>query len=196
MYQEYCAGHDEALAVIRNVEFSPEWLAYERRCSSLAAARERPSLATLLKSSQTPEFNWTSRSGADLARAVSSGDLTVRDGPHIRDGPPRLMLRDLLIKPIQRICRYPLVLASLLGSQADYVKKAGEVEVGEDLESALGVMRVAAEGVDEATRRKASTHRTKLILQRMELHTVSTKQSCSCSFVSSIEPHVLMPGVC
>jgi hypothetical protein len=195
-YEEYCSGHDEALAVIRSVELSPEWTAYERKCSALTASRERPTLSDLLSyaastatnpnsssSAAVTEFDWSfsSRSGTELPRTASSSSLHYDMASANRaaaaaaegGGTSRLMLRDLLIKPIQRICRYPLVLASLLGCQVDYEKRDGEEEVGEDLERALGSMRVVAEGVDEATRRKASKERTKLILQRMEPHMVS-----------------------
>jgi hypothetical protein len=90
------------------------------------------------------------------------------------------MLRDLLIKPVQRICRYPLVLTSLLGSQkaiaaaassSDHDGDESEDE-GEDLENALGVMRAVAEGVDEATQSKANRARTNLIWERFEPHVV------------------------
>lgn len=155
-YEEYCAGHDEALVVIRQVESTPEWISYERRCSNLARSRTRQTLTRLLSS--------PSASYAGRLPLPSTTTPTTTTFPE--DTSSRLMLRDLLIKPIQRICRYPLVLASLLGSQLSR-------EGGGELESALAAMKVVALGVDEATRKKAAKGRSDVIRERMELHPVS-----------------------
>ena len=161
-YEEYCAGHDEALSVIRQVESTPEWISYERRCSDLAKSRSRQNLDRLLSS---PSVSYAGRLPLPSPSASSSASTPFSDDSS------RLMLRDLLIKPIQRICRYPLVLASLLGSQKPTAE--GD-EGGGELETALAEMKVVASGVDEATRRKAAKGRTDIVLERMEVHPTLT----------------------
>lgn len=166
-YEEYCAGHDEALLVIRQVESTPEWISYERRCSNLARSRTRQTLTRLLSS---PTASYAGRLPLPSATAPTTPISTSFPD----DVSSRLMLRDLLIKPVQRICRYPLVLASLLGSQLPREGGGGE------LERALGGMKEVAQGVDEATRRKAAKGRTDVIIERMEAHPVSSS-SLSCA---------------
>ncbi|KAL7413206.1 hypothetical protein BDY24DRAFT_76297 [Mrakia frigida] len=161
-YEEYCAGHDEALLVIRQVESTPEWISYERRCSNLARSRTRQTLTRLLSS---PTASYAGRLPLPSATAPTTPISTSFPD----DVSSRLMLRDLLIKPVQRICRYPLVLASLLGSQLPREGGGGE------LERALGGMKEVAQGVDEATRRKAAKGRTDVIIERMEAHPTLTQ---------------------
>jgi hypothetical protein len=92
----------------------------------------------------------------------------------------RLRLRDFLIMPIQRVCRYPLFLASLLGSSASPSPSAERAyylegyDVGVDVERALGAMRGVAEEADEARRQKETEIKSATILERMEVHPAIT----------------------
>lgn len=75
------------------------------------------------------------------------------------------MFRDFLIKPIQRLCLYPLVLQTLL----KYTPDVGMSE----LASAVAAMRRVADDVDEAGRRREQALMADLIVSRVEGHYVS-----------------------
>lgn len=80
-----------------------------------------------------------------------------------------LAFRDLLIKPIQRVCRYPLLLAQLRLPTS--VNNSG---VSERLERAITATRLVAESVDEAQERREVVAKSSLIVERLEPHPVST----------------------
>ena len=94
--------------------------------------------------------------------------------------PSRLWLRDLLILPVQRICRYPLVLHSLnlsggtpspaLEEKIDFSRS---YDVGVDPARALAVAKMAAAKADEANRRSIAISRTNAIAKKLEPHPVS-----------------------
>lgn len=85
--------------------------------------------------------------------------------------------------PIQRVCRYPLLLSSLLGS-VDTPSSSPRVEfpsgpppagheefdVGVDVERALGAMRGVAEEADEARRKREAELKSNAIVARIEPH--------------------------
>lgn len=150
-YEDYCMGHEDALSAIRQFEHYPEWSDYERRCTEAAHRRIRPDLSSILASFRDP-----------------SSSSIPPPGPS--DEPSsKLLLRDLLIKPIQKICRYPLLLGGLrIHRTAAVAQHFG----GELLDDALVAMKVAAEAVDEATRRKVAMERTRMIKNRIEPHVV------------------------
>lgn len=77
----------------------------------------------------------------------------------------RLAFRDLLIKPIQRICRYPLLLEQL----RDRKSISNENDA---LDEALGVMKRVAQGVDDAREKREAAARSQLLLSRLETHLV------------------------
>lgn len=81
--------------------------------------------------------------------------------------------------PIQRICRYPLLLSQLLGSAGSgspapesppFDSFEGVYDVGVDIERALGTMRAMAEEADEARRVKEAEIKSATILERLEPH--------------------------
>ncbi|KAF8524604.1 hypothetical protein BU17DRAFT_84641 [Hysterangium stoloniferum] len=109
------------------------------------------------------------------ARSQSYDSLMTASRPS--QSGSRLRFQDLLIKPIQRICKYPLMLESL----RDKVHgMSADVAVAEAVECMRGV----ATRVDEARRERDSVEKTKLILERIESHPVVTR-----AFVESL-------GVC
>ena len=98
--------------------------------------------------------------------------------------PSRLYLRDLLILPVQRICRYPLVLHSLSMSGGtpspaleDKIDFTRSYDVGVDPARALAVAKMAASRADEANRRSIRISRTKNIAKRLEYHPVSSQST-------------------
>ena len=94
----------------------------------------------------------------------------------------RLRFRDFLIMPIQRVCRYPLLLNSLLGAATApspteeranptfHADDDGGYDVGVDVERALGAMRGVAEEADEARRVKEAEIKSATIIERLEPH--------------------------
>jgi hypothetical protein len=85
--------------------------------------------------------------------------------------------------PIQRICRYPLLLNQLLSAAASPFPEEenepaaygledtdGDYDTGVDVERALGAMRGVAEEADEARRLKESEIKSEMVLERLEPH--------------------------
>lgn len=106
--------------------------------------------------------------------------------------------------PIQRVCRYPLLLAALLGAADTPSPSSHEVsfgdnqaqgvyeyDVGVDVERALGAMRGVAEEADDARRQKESQIKTATIISRLEAHPVLTpefiKSLGSCRLIGSLD---------
>lgn len=78
---------------------------------------------------------------------------------------PRLLLVDYLIKPIQRICKYPLLLDQL--QLAAPVTERGCRPCYEVIERAAHVMRTVTISVDEARRQQELAVKTSLIVSRL-----------------------------
>lgn len=148
--------------IIRAVHHRPEWHAFEKRCRIVAATRAHKNLYAMLKE-ENPNF---------AASSVPPATLSSM--------PSRLYLRDLLILPVQRICRYPLVLHSLSASGGtpsptleDKIDFTRSYDVGVDPTRALAVAKMAASRADEANRRSIRISRTRNIAKRLEYHPVS-----------------------
>lgn len=78
---------------------------------------------------------------------------------------PRLLFVDYLIKPVQRICKYPLLL-----DQLQFTIPAQEPDFGpchEVIERAAHVMRTVTSSVDEASRQQDLAVKTGLIVSRI-----------------------------
>ncbi|KAK4686033.1 hypothetical protein P7C73_g4096, partial [Tremellales sp. Uapishka_1] len=154
-YNEYCAGSIAAATLVRHITGRPDYDAYERRCQIITNHQPHIDLEHLLSE--------------DVNLPLSMNRS-------------RLHLRDFLILPIQRVCRYPLLLASLLGSAAapssptsDQPAFEGDnFDVGVDVERALGAMRAVAEDADEARRIREAEIKSATVLERMETHPALT----------------------
>lgn len=109
---------------------------------------------------ETPASH-TRRHSADILGATQ-GNPTVS----------RLTLCDFLIKPVQRICRYPMLLAQLLDDPED------ELQMNV-VSRALKSMKDVAALVDEARRQKDIATKSKLIIERTD-----TAQVCHLPFIS------------
>lgn len=138
-YETFCSGHSEAFDIIRKIqhEHTVEWDAFEQQSSNLVADMRKPTLRTQTVEgpvSSLPEGD----DGTDALEAhrrrrhsLSSLDAptrTLRARPNAnlkhtatipgntgagRDKSSRLVFADYLIKPVQRICKYPLLLDQL-----------------------------------------------------------------------------------
>lgn len=78
-----------------------------------------------------------------------------------------LAFRDLLIKPIQRVCRYPLLLAQLrLPSSVPRSKAMAQLEI------AIKATHLVATKVDRAQELREVARKSALIIERLESHLV------------------------
>jgi len=96
-------------------------------------------------------------------------------------GVRRIAFADYLIKPIQRICKYPLLLDQLLPSKALrtmlQTSPEGRSDVHVVVESAAQAMRHVATSVDEARHRQDIATQSWLIFSRVSLGLASTSAS-------------------
>ncbi|KZP00202.1 hypothetical protein CALVIDRAFT_324632 [Calocera viscosa TUFC12733] len=133
-----------------------EWKVWERKCMSMA-----PNSASSAGSMEV-----TSRPPSPTLGGES-------DRERGRPSKKRLSLHDLLIEPVQRICRYPLLLAKLLppemrhshGTNGMYVNEERGVK---ELRAAYSVMREIVSRVDEARERHERELRGERIAVRVE----------------------------
>ena len=131
VYYEFCAKHKEALALISAAETRSEWEAFQAAAAGMAR-----------RSRQTSEAR------------TSSVDTSVTSTRQ------RLLFRDFFIKPIQRVCLYPILLQNLL----KYAPPAGVPVMNEAI---LCMRRVLVE-VDDASAKRASAQLTETIVSRVE----------------------------
>lgn len=197
-YQDFCARHSEALALIKEAEKrhnGEDFAAFERLCWNVL--RSRP---TSSRNSSTTDLSLRgSRSGSSTPGGASVATVSTISAattsrptgattslspltPVIPDvstfdtvssnssqrGSGRLTFADLLIKPIQRLCLYPLVIHTLL-------KHTAPGEPGhEELQAALVTVRQAADDVDEASRNREHFLLAELVASRIEPNAVIT----------------------
>ncbi|PWN50669.1 hypothetical protein IE53DRAFT_368711 [Violaceomyces palustris] len=179
-YQVFCSRHGEALAVIREAERRhSDWEAFERRCAEILKisrsamwAASRPSSGTTTPSNQsqspspvsyfTPILPLTPANASGTGSTATSASTSVHS--LIRQNSSRLLFRDFLIKPIQRLCLYPLVFQTLL----KYTSEGAEGYL--ELKEAVSAMRIVADEVDEAGRKRELEMMAELIVSRVEPH--------------------------
>ncbi|THV08383.1 Dbl homology domain-containing protein [Dendrothele bispora CBS 962.96] len=217
-YETFCAGHPEALDIVRRVQqqHPTEWEVFELTSSSTASdmlgalhppsnmtsashetlpskimddagsiasvrstkRRRRASIASLTSLDNVP---WSGRVRSHSANGVAR-DSVVVDSSRSKS---RLAFMDYLIKPVQRICKYPLLLDQLKKKGTSAVPKSlvGRTDVNVVVESAAQAMRHVASAVDDARRRQDTKVKSSLIISRMSFQPVSP------SFFSSSTPH-------
>lgn len=225
-YQTFCAGHPEALDIVRRVsqQHPVEWDGFEQRCSAIIAngdiddglkITESEALKHIVQEGSVPhavpfaEDRTRALSLTSLDTAVRTLRLrypcSARDVaplPDIRRESHRNVFADYLIKPVQRICKYPLLFDQVLSSKPlraispDDTSARPHVDV--IVKSAAQAMRHVASSVDEARHRQDAAIQTSLITSRMffgmqALGSLadSTVQGLSAEFVSSLGPCVL-----
>ncbi|KAJ4478294.1 hypothetical protein J3R30DRAFT_3703023 [Lentinula aciculospora] len=206
-YKLFCAGHPEAMDIIRRVQnaHSTDWDAFEQKCSSLAFEMLKTSddntPVSIVEPDLTPQ--WRRNSSATIEDAVryvrSRSNSLVRDKdtctPRNRS---RLTFMDYLIKPVQRICKYPLLLEQLKSGESLVLESEIRVSRLSDrnvvVESAAQAMRHVASAVDEARRQQDVAVRSALIASRivyshvMPLSSSSPLQVLTPTFLSSLGP--------
>ncbi|GMK58737.1 hypothetical protein CspeluHIS016_0601790 [Cutaneotrichosporon spelunceum] len=143
LYSDYCAGSMVAAGVVSDMSHRLEYEAFEKRCQHITSGSTQASLQEML-------YN--------------------KPGCPCRT---RLRFKDILIAPIQRVCRYPLLLASLL---ADINREAPPNDVVQSVEAAQAVMRAVAENADDARLRKEAELKTARVAERLEPHNALSQE--------------------
>ena len=151
-------------------------------CDSSDSATSQPQSQSLMVEDHKRAKSLTSLDGT--ARPLHSRssmtmtlDSTVFPSEPRRDkGFRRIAFADYLIKPIQRICKYPLLLDQLLPSKVLRLQTSpeGRSDVHVVVESAAQAMRHVATSVDEARHRQDIATQSSLIFSRISLGLAST----------------------
>ncbi|KAH7914400.1 hypothetical protein BJ138DRAFT_1143944 [Hygrophoropsis aurantiaca] len=239
-YQAFCSGHPEAFDLVRKVqqEHPVEWEHFERRCASMASdmcsnasehlssmagvteddqngaggqagSKKRRHSLSSLEAAPRPQTLAQVRSNSNLKVPLSASEIGHSDRAK-RDRAHRLVFMDYLIKPVQRICKYPLLLdqlqiassgsksasgssrdSSVLSSRACLTSPESETDA---VHEALIAMRTVANSVDEARRRQDLAMKSSLIVSRITQAVVSATssytriQSLTTAFLSSLGP--------
>lgn len=172
-YEAYCSGHSEALNVIRNLQARPlDWDSYERCCATLVSGAVVFERAIRRRHSTDSMRLFGNHAGATVGRSMLS----------------RLRLIDFLIKPVQRICKYPLLLTQLQeATMAANLPSTADVDLVSMLGLALGTMKHVVGQVDEARKSRETVIRSNLVLSRVEPHPV-----LSASLLDTLGPSLLV----
>ena len=182
-YQFFCAGHSEAFDIVRKIQhrYPAEWEAFELRCASLAGdiqsqgvpddlipcADSRKQLLDLCirrYSLSSLEALSTDNPKVPTLSASESGHAD-RDAGTRR---PRLMFMDYMIKPVQRVCRYPLLFDQLQDTTGQQKFSDRPSSTPRDtVKAALWAMRTVASLVDEARRQQDLLTKSAQIVSRI-----------------------------
>jgi RhoGEF domain len=172
-YEAFCSGHPEALDIVRKVQQQNpvEWDAFEQRAASLISDGLYPQKCDM----QQPGVACFS----DMTHGIKEKNANLR----------HLSFMDYLIKPVQRVCKYPLLLAQLKSANhtnlANNTTTTGPASnrgtfrsnVDVIVESAVQAMRHAANAVDEARHRQDMFVQSSLIASRIFLASPSSNSS-------------------
>ncbi|KAG2156208.1 hypothetical protein DEU56DRAFT_723514 [Suillus clintonianus] len=174
--------------------------------NELLARRRRHSLSSLDAPSRQHSISRIS-SNVNLKTSVLSASESGHSDRGQTGRKSKLVFMDYLIKPVQRICRYPLLLDQLI----DHPRSAGgsresssvsnaegrsrDVEVNV-VQSALNAMRAVASSVDEARHQQDLAIKSSLITSRISQglalvpasYSRPASQNLSLGFLSSLGP--------
>lgn len=189
-YQLFCSRHAEALLLIREAEKrhnGDDFAAFERMCGNQIRGHAKGS-----RQANTPSRRSSGGSSTPLGGTVVSFATAVEDSlatPGSGSTTPsgsfasvsrrtsgRLLFADYLIKPIQRLCLYPLVLNSLHRYTPE-----DQLITRKTLESAIAAMRKVADNVDKASKQREVDLMAELLLVKVEPH-----QGLPVSFLKSL----------
>ncbi|KZV97292.1 Dbl homology domain-containing protein, partial [Exidia glandulosa HHB12029] len=126
---------------------------------SILARPRRHSLGAASSAIAAAEFARGHAHSASGSSSISQPATSTAGSANTIAAPtaPALHFADLLIKPVQRICRYPLLLVQLVSSASK----------DESLQAALQAMRDAAAAADDASQRADAAFRSQLIRTRI-----------------------------
>ena len=173
-------------------------------CDSSDSATSQPQSRSLMVEDHKRAKSLTSLDGtARLLRSRSSMTMTIDSTvfpsePRRDKGVKRIAFTDYLIKPIQRICKYPLLLDQLLPSKVLRLQTSpeGRSDVHVVVESAAQAMRHVATSVDEARHRQDIATQSSLIFSRISLGLASTSAIPSSLVQSLTQDFLLSLGTC
>ncbi|KAJ3829236.1 hypothetical protein F5880DRAFT_1524479 [Lentinula raphanica] len=203
-YELFCAGHPEAMDILRRVQNAhpTDWEAFEQKCSALAFEMlnnldDTPAPNTEHASTGQSRRESTPSSDDAVRYARSRSNSLVKDkDTSVPRNRSRLTFTDYLIKPIQRICKYPLILEQLKSAKPSRAGSEGRItrvsERNVVVESAAQAMRHVASAVDEARRKQDVAVRSATVASRIVYSHVipstspSQLQVLTPSFLSSL----------
>lgn len=203
-YESFCAGHPDALDLIRKIQhqYPSDWMAFEQECS-LSVTNQQLNLACTEDSGADPPNSPTQQSTVDHGTSSSSSCQSrprARSTPSVevngarewaaKHRPHRLAFLDYMIKPVQRICKYPMLLQQL--KSKGLTSESGEVDVVVD--SAAQAMHHVAGSVDEARHRQSVAVQSRLITNRLMASAAST--SCKRFFATNTDGFFVSLGIC
>ncbi|KAH7887609.1 hypothetical protein F5I97DRAFT_859415 [Phlebopus sp. FC_14] len=178
----------------------------------LAARKKRRHSLSSLDASARPQGLPHVFSSVNLKASNLSASECGHSDKYISTSRPRLLFMDYLIKPIQRICKYPLLLEQLQeatnGLRYDSSNSHASSSTSSAVEhsprdtshgavrGALLSMRAVASSVDEARRQQEISVKSALIMSRISQGLVSSAgshsrpphQSLTSAFLSSLGP--------
>ncbi|KAJ7180268.1 hypothetical protein C8R43DRAFT_972444 [Mycena crocata] len=208
-YQSFCTGHPEALQLVHRAQhqYPLEWEAYEQHCASLIANMSDESSSSRpesLRSYSEPDEPLITSKGRKRTTSLTSIDgavRRVRSRANSKQGylegrkekhSHRLAFLDYMIKPIQRICRYPLLLDQLRPGKAfrTMARSTHHLHVNVVVESAAQAMRHVASEVDEARHRQDVAMQSSRIVSRIALAHPAT----ATSHISAVAFQILTPS--
>ncbi|KAF9268139.1 Dbl homology domain-containing protein [Marasmius fiardii PR-910] len=203
VYQTFCAGHPEALDVLRRVQqlYPVEWDSFEQRCGDAISEQrfghdhpppESTDMDLITSKKQRrmsiPTVDQTVRT---LTGRTSTQSIAFPKDTQTDPKRPRLFFMDYLIKPVQRICKYPLLLDQLKTGRSP--PTIGLADINVVVESAALAMRHVAGEVDEACRKQDVAARSLLIISRTSIAPTKSSsvspqplQALTSSFLSSL----------
>jgi hypothetical protein len=182
-----------------------EWDAFEQRCASLVVqlglstigiprspdSQQPPSPtkseSSLVNKERDRTASFSSIDGAVRTLRSRASSLSPRDpltspfDTRKERGPPRLALMDYMIKPVQRICKYPLILDQLKPGKSARAPSPAHLrsDINVVVESAAQAMRHVASSVDEARLRQDVAIQSALIVSRISLASSAISQMTS-----------------
>jgi hypothetical protein len=190
LYQLFCSRHAEALLLIREAEKrhgGDDFAAFERMCGNQIRGHAQGSRLI-----NTPSRRSSGGSATPLGLGTLSYLTAVEDSASTpasgtttpsgsfasvsRRSSGRLLFADYLIKPIQRLCLYPLVLNSL-----HKYTPADQIFTRKALEKAISAMREIADNVDKASKQREVDLMSELLLIKIE-----PNQNLPLSFLKSL----------
>ncbi|ORZ00570.1 hypothetical protein BCR43DRAFT_146463 [Syncephalastrum racemosum] len=141
LYLPYCDLHGEAWALCEKYRDRPEWSAFTKECSTLITKR---------------------RATSSTINTSSTLDNTPSSPSPFTSSVQRLQFEDYLIKPVQRVCRYELLLREILRYTDSDTQGTSE------LTAALDLMRSVVSEIDTVKYERDIKERTDRFVQRLD----------------------------